>query len=33
VTSNDENEGKDLAKVERLITKLDNSTNAETNYS
>ncbi len=32
-TSNAENEGKDLAKVERLITKLDNSTGAETNYS
>jgi hypothetical protein len=33
VTSNDENEGKDLAKVERLIRKLDNSTDAETRYS
>ena len=32
-TSNDENEGKDLAKVEHLIRKLDNSTDAETNYS
>jgi hypothetical protein len=31
--SNAENEGKDLAKVEHLIRKLDNSTNAETNYS
>ena len=33
VTSNDENEGKDLAKVEQLIRKLDNSTDAETRYS
>ena len=32
-TSNEENDGKDLAKVEHLIRKLDNSTNAETNYS
>jgi len=31
--SNAENEGKDLAKVEHLIRKLDNSTDAETNYS
>jgi len=31
--SNAENETKDLAKVERLIRKLDNSTYAETNYS
>ena len=31
--SNAENEVKDLAKVERLIRKLDNSTYAETNYS
>ncbi len=33
LTSNDENEGKDLAKVERLIRKLDNSTDAEIRYS
>ncbi|MCK5486541.1 MAG: hypothetical protein KAI86_10030 [Desulfobacterales bacterium] len=32
-TSNAENEGKDLAKVERLIRKLDNSTDAEARYS
>ena len=32
-TSNAENEGKDLAKVEHLIRKLDNSTDAETNYA
>jgi len=32
-TSNDKNEGKDLAKVEHLIRKLDNSTDAETRYS
>jgi len=32
-TSNAENEGKDLAKVEHLIRKLDNSTNAKINYS
>ena len=32
-TSNAENDGKDLAKVEHLIRKLDNSTDAETNYS
>ena len=32
-TSNDENEGKDLAKVEHLIRKLDNSTEAESQYS
>ena len=31
--SNVENEVKDLAKVEHLIRKLDNSTDAETNYS
>ena len=32
-TSNEENDGKDLAKVEHLIRKLDNSTNAKSNYS
>jgi len=32
-TSNAENEGKDLAKLEHLIRKLDNSTDAETNYA
>jgi len=32
-TSNAENEGKDLAKVEHLIRKLDNSTEAESQYS
>ncbi len=32
-TSNAENEGKDLAKVEHLIRKLDNSTEAEPQYS
>ncbi len=32
-TSNAENEGKDLAKLERLIMKLDNSTDVKTNYS
>lgn len=32
-TSNAEKEGKDLAEVERLIRKLDNSTYAETKYS
>ena len=32
-TSNAENEVEDLAKVEHLIRKLDNSTDAETNYS
>ena len=32
-TSNAENEVKDLAKVEHLIRKLDNSTNAESQYS
>ena len=32
-TSNAENDGKDLAKVEHLIRKLDNSTNAKINYS
>ena len=31
--SNAENEIKDLAKVERLIRKLDNSTEAESQYS
>jgi hypothetical protein len=31
--SNAENEGKDLAKLERLIMKLDNSTDVKTNYS
>jgi hypothetical protein len=31
--SNAEKEGNDLAEVERLIRKLDNSTYAETNYS
>jgi hypothetical protein len=31
--SNAENEVKDLAKVERLIRKLDNSTEAEPQYS
>jgi hypothetical protein len=31
--SNAENEVKDLAKVERLIRKLDNSTEAESQYS
>ena len=31
--SNAEDEVRDLAKVEHLIRKLDNSTNAETNYS
>jgi hypothetical protein len=31
--SNAENETEDLAKVERLIRKLDNSTYVETNYS
>lgn len=31
--SNAKNEGKDLAKVERLIRKLDNSTEAESQYS
>ena len=32
-TSNAENEGKDLAKVEHLIRELDNSTEAESQYS
>ena len=32
-TSNAENDSKDLAKVERLIRKLDNSTEAESQYS